>query len=46
MRWAKIALFEFLRKTTGKEPAALVMPDIDATSVLKFLGCLTVLGDQ
>ena len=30
-------LFEFLRKTTGKEPAALAMSDIDAPSVLKFL---------
>jgi integrase/recombinase XerD len=30
-------LLEFLRKTTGREPAALVMSDIDAPSVLKFL---------
>src|SRR5689334_5722790 len=30
-------LFEFLRIVTGKEPAALVMADLDATSVLKFL---------
>jgi integrase/recombinase XerD len=30
-------LLEFLWKTTGREPAALVMSDIDAPSVLKFL---------
>jgi integrase/recombinase XerD len=30
-------LFEFVRKLTGKEPAALVMSDLDALSVLKFL---------
>jgi integrase/recombinase XerD len=30
-------LLQFLRETTGKEPAALVMPDIDAPTVLKFL---------
>jgi integrase/recombinase XerD len=30
-------LLEFLRKTTRREPAALVMSDIDAPSVLKFL---------
>lgn len=30
-------LFQFLHETTGKEPAALVMSDIDAPTVLKFL---------
>jgi integrase/recombinase XerD len=30
-------LLEFLRKTTGRQPTALVMSDIDAPSVLKFL---------
>jgi integrase/recombinase XerD len=30
-------LLQFLRETTGKEPAALVMRDIDAPTVLKFL---------
>ncbi len=30
-------LFEFLRKMTGREPTALVMSDLDAPSVLKFL---------
>jgi site-specific recombinase XerD len=30
-------LLQFLRETTGKEPAALVMSDIDAPTVLKFL---------
>lgn len=30
-------LLEFLRKTIGREPTALVMSDIDAPSVLKFL---------
>ena len=39
-------LLEFLRKTTGKEPAALVMSDIDATSVLKFLDHLETERDN
>jgi integrase/recombinase XerD len=30
-------LLQFLRETTGKEPAALVMPDIDAPTILQFL---------
>lgn len=30
-------LLEFVRKTTGKQPTALVMSDLDAPSVLKFL---------
>ena len=30
-------LLEFLRKTTGRQPNALVMSDIDVPSVLKFL---------
>lgn len=30
-------LLWFLRETTGKEPTALVMPDIDAPTVLRFL---------
>jgi integrase/recombinase XerD len=33
-------LLQFLRETTGKEPAALVMSDIDAPTVLKFLDYL------
>ena len=30
-------LLQFLRETTGKEPTALLMPDIDAPTVLRFL---------
>jgi integrase/recombinase XerD len=30
-------LLRFLRETTGKEPTDLVMPDIDAPTVLRFL---------
>lgn len=30
-------LFEFLRGLTGKEPSALVISDLDAPSILKFL---------